>query len=67
LPTGKCVAEEVVQVATPPDTVLGLQPVFVLQVTVPVTTLLRTFRFVVRPLTAPFSPVTVAVKVTEVA
>jgi hypothetical protein len=58
----------VVQVATPgyPLTVLVLQPVFELQVTLPVTS----FDFTLplrpaRPFTPPFSPVTVAVNVTD--
>jgi hypothetical protein len=58
---------DVVQVATPglPDvTAVGLHPVFALHVTVPLTTCCFTPFLLVRPLTFPFSPLIVAVKVT---
>jgi hypothetical protein len=57
----------VVQVAVAglPDTLLELQPVFALHVTVPVTTCCFTPRLVTRPFTSPFSPLMVAVNVTD--
>jgi hypothetical protein len=70
VPTGKCVAEEVVHVATPglPDTVLGAQPVFALQLTVPVGSIgFIPFLPGFRPFTSPFAPLIVAVNVTDVA
>jgi hypothetical protein len=70
VPTGKCDAEEVVQVATPglPETVLGAQPVFALQVTLPPGSIgFIPFLLGLRLFTRLFSPVMVAVNVTDCA
>jgi hypothetical protein len=69
VPTGRCDADEVVQVATPgyaPDNVLAAHPVFALQVTVPVGCIGRIpFLPGFRPFTSPVSVVIVAVNVTD--
>jgi hypothetical protein len=68
VPTGRRVADEVVQVATPglPEvTVVVPQPVFVLQVTEPVTTCRFAPALRALPLTLPFSPLMVAVKMSD--
>jgi hypothetical protein len=72
VPTGKCVADEVVQVATPgyvPVNVLGLHPVFAPQVTIPVGCIgfMPFFLAGFRPFTSPVSLVIVAANVTDVA